>query len=112
MGSSYSRATGPSVHDVIVGHCQAAGFTPRISQQGADVQTIVSLVAAGPGVSLLIAPTPPSTRRPSSTASCPTTCRRGGSRWPGRRPTDRRYYGSSCNWSADQPKVSGSPPVR
>jgi DNA-binding transcriptional LysR family regulator len=55
----YTRATGPSVHDVIVGHCQAAGFTPRISQQGADVQTIVSLVAAGLGVSLLIAPTPP-----------------------------------------------------
>lgn len=55
----YTRATGPSVHDVIVGYCQAAGFTPRISQQGADVQTIVSLVAAGLGVSLLIAPTPP-----------------------------------------------------
>ncbi len=55
----YTRATGPSVHDVIVGYCQAAGFTPRISQEGADVQTIVSLVAAGLGVSLLIAPTPP-----------------------------------------------------
>ena len=55
----YTRASGPSVHDVIVGYCQAAGFTPRISQQGADVQTIVSLVAAGLGVSLLIAPTPP-----------------------------------------------------
>ncbi|MEV6284189.1 LysR substrate-binding domain-containing protein [Kribbella sp. NPDC051770] len=55
----YTRATGPSVHDVIVGYCQAAGFTPRITQQGADVQTIVSLVAAGLGVSLLIAPTPP-----------------------------------------------------
>ncbi|GAB2557012.1 LysR family transcriptional regulator [Kribbella endophytica] len=55
----YTRATGPSVHDVIVSYCQDAGFTPRISQQGADVQTIVSLVAAGLGVSLLIAPTPP-----------------------------------------------------
>lgn len=55
----YTRASGPSVHDAIVGRCQDAGFTPRIVQQGADVQTIVSLVAAGLGVSLLIAPTPP-----------------------------------------------------
>lgn len=55
----YTRATGPSVHDAIVGHCQDAGFTPQISQEAADVQTIVSLVAAGIGVSLLIAPTPP-----------------------------------------------------
>ncbi|HEU5470446.1 MAG TPA: LysR substrate-binding domain-containing protein [Actinophytocola sp.] len=56
----YTRASGPSVHDAIVGHCVAAGFTPRIIQEAADVQTIVSLVAAGLGVSLLIAPTPPS----------------------------------------------------
>jgi len=55
----YTRSSGPSVHDAIVGHCQDAGFTPRIVQEGADVQTIVSLVAAGLGVSLLIAPTPP-----------------------------------------------------
>ena len=55
----YTRSTGPSVHDVIVAHCKAAGFVPRIVQEGADVQTIVSLVAAGLGVSLLIALTPP-----------------------------------------------------
>ena len=55
----YTRATGPSVHDAIVGYCREAGFTPRIEQEAADVQTIVSLVAAGLGVSLLIAPTPP-----------------------------------------------------
>ncbi|MEV6411089.1 LysR family transcriptional regulator [Kribbella sp. NPDC051718] len=54
----YTRATGPSVHDAIVGYCQDAGFTPRIAQEAGDVQTIVSLVAAGLGVSLLIAPTP------------------------------------------------------
>jgi DNA-binding transcriptional LysR family regulator len=56
----YTRSTGPAVHDTIVGYCRAAGFTPRIEQEAADVQTIVSLVAAGLGVSLLIAPTPPS----------------------------------------------------
>ncbi|MBB5982307.1 LysR family transcriptional regulator [Kribbella solani] len=56
----YSRPTGPAVHDTIVGYCRAAGFTPRIEQDAADVQTIVSLVAAGLGISLLISPTPPS----------------------------------------------------
>ncbi|TCO41593.1 DNA-binding transcriptional LysR family regulator [Kribbella antiqua] len=56
----YTRSSGPAVHDTIVGYCRAAGFTPRIEQEAADVQTIVSLVAAGLGVSLLIGPTPPS----------------------------------------------------
>ncbi len=56
----YARPSGPAVHDTIVGYCRAAGFTPRIEQEAADVQTIVSLVAAGLGVSLLIGPTPPS----------------------------------------------------
>ncbi|NIK55853.1 LysR family transcriptional regulator [Kribbella shirazensis] len=56
----YSRPSGPAVYDTIVGFCRAAGFTPRIEQEAADVQTIVSLVAAGLGVSLLIGPTPPS----------------------------------------------------
>jgi DNA-binding transcriptional LysR family regulator len=55
----YTRAFGPSVQDAIIGHCLAAGFSPRVIQEAADVQTIVSLVAAGLGVSLLIAPTPP-----------------------------------------------------
>jgi DNA-binding transcriptional LysR family regulator len=55
----YTRASGPTVHGAIVGYCRAAGFAPRVVQEGADVQTIVSLVAAGLGVSLLIGPTPP-----------------------------------------------------
>jgi len=59
----YSRESGPAVHDRIVGHCLAAGFTPRITQDALDVQTIVALVAAGVGVSLLIAPTPHSDER-------------------------------------------------
>lgn len=54
----YERESGPSVHDTIVGHCRAAGFSPRIVQEAVDVQTIVALVAAHLGVSLLIAPTP------------------------------------------------------
>jgi DNA-binding transcriptional LysR family regulator len=59
----YTRAFGPSIQDAIIGHCLAAGFSPRIVQEAADVQTIVSLVAAGLGVSLLIAPTPPTPER-------------------------------------------------
>lgn len=55
----YTRAYGPSVPDAIIGYCLAAGFSPRIVQQAADVQTIVSLVAANLGVSLLVTPTPP-----------------------------------------------------
>ncbi|MPZ82488.1 MAG: LysR family transcriptional regulator [Actinophytocola sp.] len=54
----YPRAAGPSVHDTIVGHCVLAGFSPRIVQHAVDVQTIVALVAADLGVSLLISPTP------------------------------------------------------
>lgn len=54
----YQRTAGPSVHDTIVGHCMNAGFRPRIVQEAVDVQTIVALVAANLGVSLLIAPTP------------------------------------------------------
>jgi DNA-binding transcriptional LysR family regulator len=54
----YGRDSGPAVHDRIVGFCRDAGFTPRIVQEAVDVQTIVALVAANLGVSLLIAPTP------------------------------------------------------
>lgn len=58
----YIRDSGPIVHDTIVGHCLAAGFSPRIVQE-AQVQTIPALVAAGLGVSLIIAPAPPNDSR-------------------------------------------------
>ncbi|MGB3437606.1 MAG: LysR family transcriptional regulator [Actinophytocola sp.] len=54
----YGRESGPTVHDTIIGFCRDAGFSPRIVQEAVDVQTIVALVAADLGVSLLIAPTP------------------------------------------------------
>jgi DNA-binding transcriptional LysR family regulator len=55
----YKRVEGPTVQDRIIGYCMSAGFTPKIVQEAIDVQTMVALVSAGLGVSLLIAPTPP-----------------------------------------------------
>ena len=43
----------PGVWDGIVGACQRAGFSPRIEQEAIQMQTIVSLVAAGMGVALV-----------------------------------------------------------
>ncbi|WP_165491789.1 LysR family transcriptional regulator [Egibacter rhizosphaerae] len=54
----YARPQGPEVHDTIVGLCRQAGFSPSIVHEARDVQTLVSLVAADLGVSLVISPTP------------------------------------------------------
>jgi DNA-binding transcriptional LysR family regulator len=55
----YARSEGPGVRDAIVGVCLAAGFSPRVVQEASDTQTIVALVGAGLGISLLISPVPP-----------------------------------------------------
>jgi DNA-binding transcriptional LysR family regulator len=49
----FPREAGASMYDVIVGFCRREGFTPRIEQEAIQMQTIVSLVAAGMGVSLV-----------------------------------------------------------
>jgi DNA-binding transcriptional LysR family regulator len=49
----FPRKAGPSLYDLIVGSCQRAGFSPRIDQEAIQMQTIVSLVAAGMGVALV-----------------------------------------------------------
>lgn len=49
----YPRHLGPGTHDQIVSLCQRAGFSPRIGQEAVEMQTIVGLVAAGLGVSLV-----------------------------------------------------------
>jgi DNA-binding transcriptional LysR family regulator len=49
----FPRDAGASMYDVIVGFCRREGFTPRIEQEAIQMQTIVSLVAAGMGVSLV-----------------------------------------------------------
>lgn len=55
----YPREPGSTGHDMIIEHCRQAGYQPTIIQEANDAQTIVALVAAGLGVSLLLTPTPP-----------------------------------------------------
>lgn len=48
-----ARRLGPSFHDQLIALCQHAGFSPRITQEGRQMQTLVGLVAAGFGVALV-----------------------------------------------------------
>ncbi len=49
----FPRHLGPGFYDQIVSLCQQAGFSPDVSQEAIEMQTIVSLVAAGFGVALV-----------------------------------------------------------
>ena len=49
----FPREAGAWLYDGIVGFCRRAGFVPRIEQEAIQMQTIVSLVAAGMGVALV-----------------------------------------------------------
>lgn len=49
----FPRKAGAGLYDLVVGCCQRAGFTPRIDQEAIQMQTIVSLVAAGMGIALV-----------------------------------------------------------
>ena len=47
------RAIGTSLHDVAVGACRAAGFEPSLGQPAPQIASILSLVSAELGVSLV-----------------------------------------------------------
>jgi DNA-binding transcriptional LysR family regulator len=49
----FPRALGPGLYDEIAAVCRRAGFTPNVGQEAEQLQTIVGLVAAGCGVSVL-----------------------------------------------------------
>ncbi|MEV1173864.1 LysR family transcriptional regulator [Nonomuraea sp. NPDC049784] len=49
----FPRRYGAGLHDQIMAVARAAGFEPRIVQEAVQMQTIVSLVAAGIGVSIV-----------------------------------------------------------
>ncbi len=47
------RRLGPGFYDEIIRLCASAGFTPKVVQEARAMQTIISLVAGGMGVSLV-----------------------------------------------------------
>lgn len=49
----FSRAVGAGLHDEIIRACRNAGFSPRVVQEASQVTSIVNLVAAGLGVSIV-----------------------------------------------------------
>lgn len=49
----FPHRQGPVLHNRIVASCRTAGFIPRIAQEARQMHTILSLVAAGMGVSLV-----------------------------------------------------------
>lgn len=51
---------GPGLYARIVDACREAGFSPRVAQEAVQMETIVNLVAAGMGVSLV----PPAMAKP------------------------------------------------
>jgi DNA-binding transcriptional LysR family regulator len=49
----FPRSDGPGFHDLILSLCHQSGFSPRVVQEAAQMQTILSLVAGGIGVALV-----------------------------------------------------------
>jgi DNA-binding transcriptional LysR family regulator len=49
----FPRHLAPEFHDQLIAMCIRAGFSPEVRGEGAEYQTILSLVAAGIGVSLV-----------------------------------------------------------
>lgn len=49
----YRRASGPGLHDAIVGACHDAGFMPRIEQEAPRIVATLNLVASGLGVTIV-----------------------------------------------------------
>ena len=73
---------------MVIRACQARGFTPRIRHHADDFATVLALVAAGQGVSLIpqlgVTGTPPGVSLTPVTARRRTSiaCRKGTSRHP------------------------------
>jgi DNA-binding transcriptional LysR family regulator len=49
----FPRSVGAGLYDAILASCQEAGFSPRVVQETLQVTSIVNLVAAGLGVSIV-----------------------------------------------------------
>jgi DNA-binding transcriptional LysR family regulator len=79
---------GTLCHTMVIRACQACGFTPRVRHHADDFATVLALVAAGQGVSLI--PRLGLTETPAGVSLTPVTarrrtgiaCRRGNRRHP------------------------------
>jgi DNA-binding transcriptional LysR family regulator len=49
----FPRTIGPGLHDAIIASCQRAGFSPKLGQEAPQISTMVHMVAAGFGVSIV-----------------------------------------------------------
>ncbi len=49
----FPRAQAPVIYDAVIASCQRSGFSPRITQEGLEIHTILAMVAAGLGVTLV-----------------------------------------------------------
>jgi DNA-binding transcriptional LysR family regulator len=49
----FPRTIGPGLHDAIIASCQRAGFSPKLGQEASQTVSIVHMVAAGFGVSVV-----------------------------------------------------------
>jgi DNA-binding transcriptional LysR family regulator len=49
----FPRHLAPGFHDVITAMCRRAGFSPQVRHESSDYQTMLSLVAAGLGVTIV-----------------------------------------------------------
>jgi len=49
----FPRVIGPGLHDAIIASCQQAGFSPTLGQDAPQIPSIVYLVSAGFGVSIV-----------------------------------------------------------
>ena len=47
------RDIAPGLYDLIISHCHASGFAPRITQHARQMQTVVGLVSSGMGFALV-----------------------------------------------------------
>ncbi|MCE3262771.1 MAG: LysR family transcriptional regulator [Pseudoduganella sp.] len=52
----YPPASGVGINHAILGMCRAAGFVPQVAMEAGEAATIIGLVAAGIGVSVLPSP--------------------------------------------------------
>jgi DNA-binding transcriptional LysR family regulator len=47
------RDVAPGLYDLIISYCRSFGFTPSITQEARQMQTVIGLVSAGMGVALV-----------------------------------------------------------